>query len=136
MRSSFYLLIGCLLGILGGCIHQNPQQHAIWREEALLYDVPILLGAKPNSQYTYNEGDRDLVLSYEVQSKKDKVIAFYTEQMELYGWRHKSTIDGAETLLLFEKPRTYCMVVIRYDKVNLKEENQLLIVVIFRGICF
>lgn len=83
-------------------------------QSARLPDVIVPLGAVAVG-YESPEAlqESDSMLTYEIVSKREDVEHFYAEEMILEGWRLVARIQGAECLLIFDKPQRVCTVSLR-----------------------
>lgn len=84
-------------------------------------DVPIPLQAVEKKNY-YEASPNLYSVGYATSLEHDALVAFYKQQMELYGWHNWWETDGLESLLLFEKAHKHCAVSIRPGSSKKKQD--------------
>lgn len=84
-------------------------------------DVPVPLQATEKKN-CYETGPTHYSVGYVTSLDHEDLIAFYKQQMELFGWRQWWELDGIEALLLFEKPHKQCAISIRSGDSRRKQD--------------
>lgn len=84
-------------------------------------DVPVPLQASEKKN-CYEASPTHYSIGYVTSLDHDALVAFYKQQMELFGWRQWWEIDGLEALLLFEKPNKHCAISIRSGDTRRKQD--------------
>lgn len=81
------------------CIEHEMHEFTGVEQEARLFDIPLLIDAQPVfDQNTRNSFHYTSKLNYE------KIVQFYREEMDRFGWHVCSEFDGVEKLFVFDKP--------------------------------
>lgn len=85
------------------------------QQEAQLVDIPIPLQAVA---LTYNgvhsrKNEHTTFLAYKVSAHYEELYAFFVLEMERMGWNMISSLEGAESLLVFIKPTKICTISLR-----------------------
>ena len=83
--------------------------------EALLTDIPFPMGVQFLEEY-YREPlseQNSFVVGFIGDITQETVKEFYRYEMELYGWRLAYSIEGFESVLVYEKPKRTGILVLR-----------------------
>lgn len=126
-RKGCAVYVICLL--LSGCLpkynNNKPEQKLFaWQQqEARLYDIPIMISAKPD--YAYSQDSDTAVIAYSVEATFHDIETYYTYQMERQGWRSYASIAAYEKTLIFEKPQKLCIISLR--PTNIARETKIVI---------
>ncbi len=75
-------------------------------------DIPIPVDATEKRNY-YEATPEVYAVGYTTGEKRNELVAFYKQQMELLGWHCWWDTQGLEALMMFEKPHKQCAVSIR-----------------------
>lgn len=115
---SYFLIIS--LFFLSGCkqisIKKNSVADNILGElEARHYDIPLLIDAKPISEWYSNHdfNPETEVIAYRSCGDYQKIIDFYQSEMERYGWEQLFAVEQQETIAAFQKPNKHALISIR-----------------------
>ncbi len=84
-------------------------------------DIPIPVDATEKRNY-YEATPEVYAVGYITGEKRDELVAFYKQQMELLGWHCWWDTQGLEALLMFEKPHKQCAVSIRPSSTRRKSD--------------
>lgn len=84
-------------------------------------DIPVPLQAA-EKKHCYETSPTHYSIGYVTSLDHDALVAFYKQQMELFGWHQWWEMDGLEALLLFEKPHKQCAVSIRSGDARKKQD--------------
>lgn len=94
--------------------------------DASLIDFPLPLGSFPIEEYRDIQDDSDgFVYGYLSVREEDSLQIFFARELASFGWLLVTQIDGAERILLFEKPTKYCVISIRHSKNNKRNYRSL-----------
>lgn len=80
--------------------------------QAKLFDIPIMLG----SYLLHSENslaEHQLMMGWLCQHEKELISDYYQKEMIAKGWKLISWIPGYEIMILFQKPKRVCVVIIR-----------------------
>lgn len=134
--TTLYGLFFCLLTVVGGCVKKkNHSRKAsavsadvfVCEHEARLVDVPIPLGACPIKRFSeQQQSTPSQLLGYIVYYSTEELIDYYTYEMERLGWDQRVQHEGAEAVLVFNKPKRIAIISMRPIK-NQKVELVLLV---------
>ena len=96
------------------CMVNNKEDNV----EYAFNDVPIPLYLKEISAekaYHFDEY-HDSIFVYLIEENKEKVLLFYKQQMDVFGWQLLKIINGVESsFLLFETPSRFCSIVLQQE---------------------
>lgn len=84
-------------------------------------DIPVPLQAVEKKN-CYETGPTHYSVGYVASLDHDALVAFYKQQMELFGWHQWWEINGREALLLFEKSHKQCAISIRSGDSRRKQD--------------
>lgn len=112
MKRYLCCLVIAALVAFGGC---RRRARPVTEREARRYDLPVLLGESPITC------SQDGAFSAHTSKKsKDDVAAWYTREMERFGWRLLAHTDSdneqvraSQSLYVFEKPASVCVITLR-----------------------
>ncbi len=90
--------------------------------QAKLADIPFPLSIELRfaSQPTADQNAQHIELGYKTPMKMDQVAEFYTEEMEMLGWKLNRAFQDNEYLFIFKKPQKTCAISMR-KQTNKKE---------------
>lgn len=118
-----FLLALCVLSSCGGPKNYSlaRKSHDDWvAQEAKLFDVPVLIDARPEKLTQLEEAEEVASVSYTAHISLTEAIDFYEQEMERYGWNLWHSLISQEALLVFEKPSKICTVSLRPYKNQIK----------------
>ncbi|MDD5618046.1 MAG: hypothetical protein PHG69_03035 [Candidatus Omnitrophica bacterium] len=81
-------------------------------------DIPVPSGFKflPLNSFVYESGKIRLgVLEYSGKSFPYRIVKFYRDSMESFGWQTFNIIEGKETTLSFGKAKEICIIKFAYQ---------------------
>lgn len=84
-------------------------------------DIPVPLQAA-EKKHCYETSPTHYSIGYVTSLDHDALVAFYKQQMELFGWHQWWEMNGFEALLLFEKPHKQCAISIRSGDARRKQD--------------
>lgn len=122
-------LILIALSFLANCSQRIQKSELLSRfsqEEALFADIVTPLASHPHSCERHAGA---VSLSYLCSLSPEEMYRLYCSDMERYGWRLQVQFLGSESMLLFEKPRRFCVVTLRQVHTKRPKHGQLLTIV-------
>lgn len=97
--------------------------------ESKLFDIPIPFQAQPLHTEVDSLDKEQIMLTYRIDTtERETIITVYRNEMERFGWQEIATFNGSEIVLVFTKPRRYCVVSLRNEQSKKKYGMQLVVV--------
>jgi hypothetical protein len=106
---------------LAGCTtltqQRNPQNLGVLEPQLTVKfsDLPVPVGFKliPVQSYSFEtQGVRVAMLRYHGKSEISKVVNFYKEQMQIYGWNLLNVIEYGQHILNFDRDSETCVIIL------------------------
>ena len=119
-----------------GTVHKRTHTQRVayvTQQEAQQLDVPLPLAVEPMLNYVPQVDAlvHNSVCAYTSSDTVADLAAFYTVEMERFGWQSTSQFIGYEQLLCFGKPQRICIVSLRpyHERFNKQAKTQLVLYV-------